>query len=68
MCFEAKERERSEISYMSVRMRGRQEYGDNVQEVKDKPTNVVKDKVDVVKAPVAKEKENADIVKNGGFM
>ncbi|GJS34448.1 G-type lectin S-receptor-like serine/threonine-protein kinase isoform X1 [Tanacetum coccineum] len=34
----------------------------------DKPTNVVKDKVDVVKAPVAKEKDNADVVKNGGFI
>ncbi|GKD53422.1 hypothetical protein Tco_1286809, partial [Tanacetum coccineum] len=31
--------------------------------VKDKPTNVVKDKADVVKAAVAKDKDKADVVK-----
>ncbi|GJU10848.1 hypothetical protein Tco_1133244 [Tanacetum coccineum] len=36
---------------------------DKADVVKDKPTNVVKDKADVVKAPVAKDKEKVDVVK-----
>ncbi|GKC25936.1 hypothetical protein Tco_1028086 [Tanacetum coccineum] len=35
----------------------------NADVVKDKPTNVVKDKADVVKAPVAKDNDKDDVVK-----